>query len=224
MASTKISAMTAATDLASSVIPIVQGGVNKKAADTLFIKNGAVNTLTAATQINSNFSTGLYGSGNFLIEKDAGGGEIGFVICNGTSVGVGRSSNAGGAEFSVNDTLKALINSTSEIVFSGIDAKYDTDYSGGAGITDRSIMDKGYIDTAVSDIRLKENITDLPESTSLIMALRPVEFDFIKSKEHKAGFIAQEIEEVFPGMVVESESGIKKIKRDQLIPYLVKCI
>jgi hypothetical protein len=36
MASTKISDMTAATNLTDAVIPIVQGGVNKKAASTLF--------------------------------------------------------------------------------------------------------------------------------------------------------------------------------------------
>lgn len=36
MADTKISAMTAASDLVSADIPIVQGGTNKKAASTLF--------------------------------------------------------------------------------------------------------------------------------------------------------------------------------------------
>jgi hypothetical protein len=51
MADTKISEMTAATTLASSVVPIVQGGANKKAADTLFLKNGVTNTASATTTI-----------------------------------------------------------------------------------------------------------------------------------------------------------------------------
>lgn len=37
MADTKISEMTAATNLTSASIPIVQGGANKKAASTLFV-------------------------------------------------------------------------------------------------------------------------------------------------------------------------------------------
>lgn len=36
MADTKISALTAATDITSADIPIVQGGTNKRAANTLF--------------------------------------------------------------------------------------------------------------------------------------------------------------------------------------------
>jgi hypothetical protein len=56
MADTKISDMTAASTLASSVIPIVQGGANKKAADTLFLKSGVTNTLTANTAIQGNYS------------------------------------------------------------------------------------------------------------------------------------------------------------------------
>jgi len=40
MASTKISAMTAATDLTGAVVPIVQGGVNKKADVNLFVQQG----------------------------------------------------------------------------------------------------------------------------------------------------------------------------------------
>ena len=99
---------------------------------------------------------------------------------------------------------------------------YDLDYS--ADYTNRSFVDKEYVDTAVSDIRLKQNIVPILNSLSLIEQLKPCEFDFIKTKEHSAGFIAQELEEVFPAMIVDNEYGIKKIKRDQLIPYLVKAI
>jgi hypothetical protein len=39
--SEKISAMAAATDLTGAVVPVVQGGVNKKADGSLFVLNGA---------------------------------------------------------------------------------------------------------------------------------------------------------------------------------------
>jgi hypothetical protein len=56
-----------------------------------------------------------------------------------------------------------------------------------------------------SDRRLKENIVDLPPQLPNIMALRPVEFDYIESEGggHQTGFIAQEMQEVYPDAVGE---------------------
>jgi hypothetical protein len=54
-----------------------------------------------------------------------------------------------------------------------------------------------------SDARLKENIVDLPSQLDNIMSLRPVEFDYIESEGggHQIGFIAQEMQEVYPDAV-----------------------
>jgi trimeric autotransporter adhesin len=54
-----------------------------------------------------------------------------------------------------------------------------------------------------SDARLKENIVGLPSQLDSIMALRPVEFDYIESEGggHQVGFIAQEMQEVYPDAV-----------------------
>lgn len=54
-----------------------------------------------------------------------------------------------------------------------------------------------------SDSRLKENIVDLPPQLENICALRPVEFDYIESQGggHQIGFIAQEMQEVYPDAV-----------------------
>jgi hypothetical protein len=56
-----------------------------------------------------------------------------------------------------------------------------------------------------SDLRLKQNIADLPSQLSNIMALRPVEFDYIASEGggHQIGFIAQEMQDVYPDVVGE---------------------
>jgi hypothetical protein len=61
-----------------------------------------------------------------------------------------------------------------------------------------------------SDRRLKENIVDLPSQLANIMALRPVEFDYIESMGggHQLGFIAQEVQEVYPDVVGEREDGM----------------
>jgi hypothetical protein len=61
-----------------------------------------------------------------------------------------------------------------------------------------------------SDQRLKENIVDLPSQLDNIMALRPVEFDYIESMGggHQIGFIAQEVKEVYPDVVSEDSDGM----------------
>lgn len=58
-----------------------------------------------------------------------------------------------------------------------------------------------------SDSRLKENIVDLPSQLSNIMALRPVEFDYIESEGggHQIGFIAQEMQTVYPDAIGERQ-------------------
>jgi hypothetical protein len=61
-----------------------------------------------------------------------------------------------------------------------------------------------------SDRRLKENIVDLPSQLDNIMALRTVEFDYIESEGggHQIGFIAQEVQEIYPDLVGEREDGM----------------
>ena len=61
-----------------------------------------------------------------------------------------------------------------------------------------------------SDARLKENIVNLPSQLSNVMALRPVEFDYIESEGggHQVGFIAQEMQAVYPDAVGERQDGM----------------
>jgi hypothetical protein len=60
----------------------------------------------------------------------------------------------------------------------------------------------------ISDEREKENITEISGSLDKIMQIQVSEFDWIKTGEHiKAGFIAQNVEKVFPEYVVENMSN-----------------
>jgi hypothetical protein len=63
---------------------------------------------------------------------------------------------------------------------------------------------------AYSDRRLKENISDLPSQLNNILALRPVEFDYIESEGggHQIGFIAQEVQSVYPDLIGERADGM----------------
>jgi len=61
-----------------------------------------------------------------------------------------------------------------------------------------------------SDIRLKENIVDLPSQINNILALKPKEFDY-KTGGHQIGFIAQEMQEIYPDVVGQDETGMMTI-------------
>ena len=59
--------------------------------------------------------------------------------------------------------------------------------------------------TAISDIKLKENIVDASSQWDDIKALRPVNYNFKEGQTHtQLGLIAQEVELVSPGLVSES--------------------
>jgi hypothetical protein len=64
-----------------------------------------------------------------------------------------------------------------------------------------------------SDARLKKNIVDLPSQLSNILALRPREFDYIESEGggHQIGFVAQEMQTVYPDAVGERADGMLTI-------------
>jgi hypothetical protein len=83
----------------------------------------------------------------------------------------------------------------------------------------------------ISDLRVKENIVEARDYTEDLMKLRVVKYSLKKDQEQEAtklGFIAQEVEEVFPNMVqttkTEELEDMKSIKMSVLIPMLVKTI
>ena len=55
-----------------------------------------------------------------------------------------------------------------------------------------------------------------------IEKLKPVSFHWKHNDEYEIGFIANELEELFPGLIKEEE--YKMIKENKLIPYLVDSI
>ncbi|CAB5222582.1 Intramolecular chaperone auto-processing domain containing protein [uncultured Caudovirales phage] len=88
--------------------------------------------------------------------------------------------------------------------------------------------------TAISDKRLKENIRDLDDGLTSVMALKPRKFDWKEGKgkdiKNDRGWIAQEFETVFPDMIEqwldpapEGEEPYKAVNAN-LIPTLVKAI
>jgi Chaperone of endosialidase len=94
--------------------------------------------------------------------------------------------------------------------------------------------------TVFSDARLKQNIRPINNALDKINALNPIHYEYINAGEGKyptgtrTGFIAQDVEQVLPGHVVEQDpvleedkailgEGVKaKMLDADWIPYLVK--
>ncbi len=88
--------------------------------------------------------------------------------------------------------------------------------------------------SSISDQRLKENVQDLDVGLTEIMALQPRKFDWKEGQgkgiKGDRGFVAQEVEQVFPELIdewidaaPEGEEPYKSVRQD-LIPVLVKAI
>jgi hypothetical protein len=87
---------------------------------------------------------------------------------------------------------------------------------------------------AISDIKLKENVVDATPKLDDLMRVRVVNYNFIEDTKKQIGVIAQELEQVFPGMVDETpdrdEEGndlgttTKSVKYSVFTPILVKAI
>jgi hypothetical protein len=78
--------------------------------------------------------------------------------------------------------------------------------------------------TAFSDIRVKENIKNLEGSLDKIIQLRGVSYNKIDSKEESIGVIAQEIKEVLPEVVKESEDGMLSVAYGNITAVLIEAI
>ena len=64
----------------------------------------------------------------------------------------------------------------------------------------------GVYGTISSDIRLKENITDATSKLEDIMKLRVVNFNLLGNETKQIGFIAQEMQKVFPSLVDQNDT------------------
>lgn len=75
-----------------------------------------------------------------------------------------------------------------------------------------------------SDERLKANIEDLQNPLSKLMKLRPVSFTYRTNGKPSMGLIAQDLEKVYPQVVVETPNKMKAVEYEALIGPLVGAV
>ena len=77
--------------------------------------------------------------------------------------------------------------------------------------------------TQNSDESLKTNIQTIPNALEKTLQLRGVEYDRISTNKHEIGLIAQEVEQIFPELVSET-NGIKSVAYSNVVSILIESI
>lgn len=78
--------------------------------------------------------------------------------------------------------------------------------------------------SCASDARKKKNIVDLEPSLNKIMQLKPRRFDTIFGEKNLTGFIAQEVQNVLPETVDESDPNDLSLAQGEFMPHVIKAI
>ena len=156
---------------------------------------------TAMTKINTNFDelytdlAGTTSSGGILINPTTNGDTR--IIANGTGI--------------------------VEINASGIDV---TGISTSTSVSTGSVNSSGVVTASdfnsTSDRELKENITTVDDAVNLTQQLRGVRFEWKKDGTPAYGVIAQELEEVLPELV--SQTNPKTVNYNGLIGVLIEAV
>lgn len=94
-----------------------------------------------------------------------------------------------------------------------------------------------YSTTYYSDLKLKSDIRNIENTGNKLMLLRPVKYKMLpkfkgdlkadsimaqKAMVDQMGFIAQDMQKIFPDLVTQDKEGTMGIKYIELIPILVK--
>ncbi|MFA6316884.1 MAG: tail fiber domain-containing protein, partial [Elusimicrobiota bacterium] len=160
--------------------------------------------------------------GTFALHQGSTGDRLTIDDANG-NVGIGITNP--GYKLDVSGTIR----SSGDLYFTGSNAfRYPTggttliiaDTSGGWSV---DVSAKSF--TPMSDISLKENIKSLNNELDKILKLHPVSYIFKDDKKPDYGFIAQEVEEVYPEFVhTNKETQLKSLDYSKMVSLSIQAI
>jgi trimeric autotransporter adhesin len=181
----------------------IQGGQNLAAADA-----ASINVQGGGT-VGIGCPTSNANGGNLILKSGIGtgtGAQGNIQLLNG-NVGIGTAAPSSKLEVCGNTRIIGTLNVSATI-------------SSSTGIT------------CPSDLRFKKNITGITNPLEKLMQVNGVHYNW-RTEEFRnmnfndqlqTGFIAQELEKVFPEMVFTNEAGYKSVDYSRLTPVLVETI
>jgi hypothetical protein len=202
---------------------------------------GIDNTAVGAFALNNNM-TGMQSTavGRNALQTATGSFNVGIGYGSGANIGAGANNTCIGYQSDVNSGL-----SNATAVGNGaVCTVSNTMKFGNVAVTNNYFSNtvNAVTFTASSDMRYKKNIKPVAESLKLINQLQPVHYYFKTPEELKTdqitsvafagdvnsekqvGFIAQEVEKIFPEVVHTDNEGYKSIDYAKFSPFLIKAM
>jgi hypothetical protein len=186
-------------------------------------------TMTEKARINSGGYFKTANDGNY---NDAGGNYCEFLNTNNNQILRLAASNASYTSSGIELLISRNTTNNTFYAFSY--------YNVGAAAFKFRVADSGNVTNtnnsygAISDIKLKENVVDATSKLEKLNQVRVVNYNFIGSEQKQLGVIAQELEQIFPGMVEESPdrdaegndlgTTTKSVKYSVFVPMLIKAM
>jgi hypothetical protein len=200
----------------------------------LDVNNVANGYLSFAT--NNTERARITSGGDLLVGTSSGNSRITAAYSSTNTFGIlseNAADNPGvdGAAVIGNLSSSTGTNNTTAVIFRGRSAGADRFYVYGNGNVQNTNNSYG----AISDVKLKENITDATPKLENLNRLRVVNYNLKGDTLKQIGLIAQEVEQVFPGLVDESPDVdpdtkeptgevTKSVKYSVLVPMLLKAV
>jgi hypothetical protein len=176
---------------------------------------------TAGNAITFTQAMTLDASGNLLVGTTTSQDPL--TVANGATL------NGGGLDFSTSGTKNWQVVGNATDFFIGNQTL--SRYAALSGITTFTAW------TFVSDVRIKKDVEPINYGLAEVLRLKPSRYKFVDESVSNIGFIAQEVKEVIPEMVVgsglefedqdtpeEHASKVLSVSKETLIPILVKAI
>ena len=237
---------TSDTDYIAVGVEIVGGLLSGTPIGTLTLADGSITDSSGAISFgNENLSTtGTLASGNLSVTGTiaasntaslATGSTIGnLTLANGSITDSSGAISFGNEDLSTTGTLGCgVLTAASGSAVGNLTLANGsiTDSSGTISFGDENLVTTGTMTastTTASDRRIKENIQehDPQETHTNVMKLKGVDYNLIadENKSKNTGFVAQEVEEVFPQFVKEDSDGMKSVNYSQMTAVLLSAL
>lgn len=181
--------------------------------------NGGFYFFNSDSSVTSQYGFGLYQWGNvfqFTVRNNDGSAGGGW-----KSTAFEIDGSTGRTDFKVNPTINgAAIATTSQIPTKTSQLTNDSKYA----VLDNPSQTGNFYATnffGLSDKRLKKHIRKFKYDKS-ILDLNVYTYDFKKGSKNQIGCIAQELQELYPNLVVKNEEGFLSIQENKIVYLLLE--
>jgi hypothetical protein len=216
----------------TGVLPVANGGT---ATSTAFTAGSVL--FAGASGVYSQNNAQLFWdntNNNLVIGSVTSNGKVTVIYNSATSNGVYAENGAANpgvdACFHGNLSSGTGTNNTTAVIFRGRSAGADRFYVFGNG----DVVNTNNSYGTLSDVKFKENIVDATPKLDKLMQVRIVNYNLIGEDRKQIGVIAQEIEQILPGLIQEHSdrdkddndlgTKSKSVKMSVFVPMLIKAM